>query len=136
MSGANVSVYDIEAPPDLAANPRPIGLEQARSMFRALSQARERTRNEAQDWAKKEADAEFDRAKTQSLAFAKAIGEGKTAAQSEIDAKAAAADAKKERDYATAMRRSCEQKLEALEGDRAGVNKLADMSLSRNWGDG
>ena len=109
----------------------PLALDfgEARKKFREIAEARAHARRDHERHALASADAEHLYRKELAAAFAIYRAEGKGVQEAEILARGDVADHERERNREHALAKSAIHRLEQLEADRAGWNKLTDWSM-------
>lgn len=103
-------------------------LDEFRRKANLMQTARSEARRDFERYAEQEADADREYRQSLAVAFAKAKSSDMTAAQSEIEAHAAASDAKHKRDLAKSMAKAALLRIESLEADRATLRSIATWS--------
>jgi len=109
------------------ANPG-VTFEQAQKGYHDNASARRLARLSLEGALIDKANAEHARAKGLAIAFGKYRGQGKPVAESEILAKADAADKTLDRDLADARAKAAQARLAELEGERASLRQLVDWT--------
>ena len=105
----------------------PLGIDEARQASRALASQRRGAEANLEQAVKRAAETERDYRKALAQAFVKYADRG-TAAQREAEARADVAERSYERDLAAGMTKVCQERLRGLEGERAQLRALLDLS--------
>lgn len=106
-------------------HPEFFSFQQALAKSRDLASARRRAEDEYKDAIERAADAEADYRKRFAAVFLEAEG---TVAEREQKARAATADAARNRDISEGLARACLERLRGLEGERAMLRLLCEWS--------
>lgn len=105
----------------------PLGMDEARQASRALASQRRGAESNLEAAVEKAAETERDYRLALAKAFAKYADRG-TAAQREAEARADVAEQSYARDLAAGMVKVCQERLRGLEGERAQLRALMDLS--------
>lgn len=107
----------------------PLGIDEARTASRALASQRRGAEANLESAVETAAATERDYRLALAKAFAKYADRG-TAAQREAEARADVAEQSYKRDLAAGMVKVCQERLRGLEGERAQLRALMDLSKS------
>lgn len=108
----------------------PLSLDDARKASQVLARQRREAENNLAAATEKAAETERLYRKRTAVAYANLAGATMTAAQREAQARADAADAAYERDLAAGMVKVAQERCRGLEGERAQLRVLIDLSRS------
>lgn len=106
----------------------PLSMLDAREALQVLSKQRRMAETELRDQIDKAATAEMAARKALAQAFVSA--EGGTAAEREANARSIASSFFYKRDLETGLVKACQERLHGLDGERASLHRLVEMSIA------